>query len=103
MWVKAVEKAGTLDPDKVIAALPGTEAPNLTGGTSKMLSNHHITKPVMIGEIRADGQYDVVWQTSDLVPGDAWSDFLEGSKDLESDWTDKKCGNFNTKTSKCGS
>jgi urea transport system substrate-binding protein len=103
MWVKAVEKAGTTDPDKVIDALPGTEAPNLTGGISKMLPNHHITKPVMIGEIRKDGQFDVVWQTKDLVPGDAWSDFLDGSKDLEADWVTKKCGNFNVKTNKCGS
>ena len=103
MWVKAVEKAGTFDVDKVIDALPGIEAPNLTGGISKMLPNHHITKPVLIGEIRADGQYDVVWQTKDLVPGDAWTDYLEGSKDLEADWVGKKCGNFNTKTGKCGS
>ena len=102
MWVKAVEKAGTVDPDKVIDTLPGIEAPNLTGGVSKMLPNHHITKPVMIGEIRADGQFDVVWQTKGLVPGDAWSDFLDGSKDLEADWVDKKCGNFNTKTNSCG-
>ena len=102
MWVKAVEKAGTTDPDKVIDALPGIEAPNLTGGVSKMLPNHHITKPVMIGEIRADGQFDVVWQTKDLVPGDAWSDFLEGSKDLEADWVTLKCGNYNTKTKTCG-
>lgn len=102
MWVKAVEKVGTTDPDKVIDALPGIEAPNLTGGISKMLPNHHITKPVMIGEIRADGQFDVVWQTKELVPGDAWSDFLPGSKDLIADWVEKKCGNFNTVTNKCG-
>jgi urea transport system substrate-binding protein len=102
MWVKAVEKAKTVDPDKVIEALPGIEAPNLTGGTSKMLANHHITKPVFIGEIRADGQFDVVWQTKDLVPGAAWSPHLEGSKDLVADWVEKKCGNFNTKTGKCG-
>ena len=82
MWVKAVEKAGTTDPDKVIDALPGIEAPNLTGGTSKMLPNHHITKPVFIGEVRGDGQFDVVWKTPGLVPGDAWSKYLDGSKDL---------------------
>ena len=102
MWVKAVESAGTTDPDKVIDALPGIEVPNLTGGVSKMLPNHHITKPVMIGEIRDDGQFDVVWQTEGLVPGDAWSDFLDGSKDLDADWVEKKCGNFNTKTGQCG-
>ncbi len=57
----------------MIDALPGTEAPNLTGGVSKMLPNHHITKPVFIGEIKADGQFDVVWKTPSLVAGDAWS------------------------------
>jgi urea transport system substrate-binding protein len=102
MWVKAVEKAGTVDADKVIDTLPGTEVPNLTGGTSKMLPNHHITKPVFVGEINDNGQFDVVWKTEDLVPGDAWSDSLEGSKDLDSDWVNLKCGNYNTKTKKCG-
>ncbi|HZB38807.1 MAG TPA: ABC transporter substrate-binding protein, partial [Beijerinckiaceae bacterium] len=102
MWVKAVEKAGTTDPDKVIATLPGTEAPNLTGGISKMLPNHHITKPVFIGEIKGDGQFDVVWKTDGLVPGDAWSKELEGSRDLVADWVTLKCGNYNTKTKKCG-
>jgi urea transport system substrate-binding protein len=102
MWVKAVEKVKSTDPDKVIDALPGTEAPNLTGGTSKMLPNHHITKPVFIGEVRADGQFDVVWKTPNLVPGDAWSKYLPGSKDLEADWVTLKCGNYNTVTKKCG-
>ncbi|MGO4666634.1 urea ABC transporter substrate-binding protein [Bosea sp. 2RAB26] len=101
MWVKAVEKAKSTDPDKVIDALPGIEAPNLTGGVSTMLPNHHITKPVLIGEIKADGQFDVVSKTG-LVPGDAWSKELDGSKDLVGDWVEKKCGNFNVKTSKCG-
>jgi len=102
MWVKAVEKAGSTDPDKVIDAIVGVEVPNLTGGTSKMLANHHITKPVLVGEILEDGQFETVWQTDGLVPGDAWSDHLPGSKDLISDWPGKKCGNFNTKTETCG-
>jgi urea transport system substrate-binding protein len=102
MWVKAVEKVKSTDPDKVIAALPGTKAPNLTGGMSEMLPNHHITKPVFIGEVRADGQFDVVWKTKGLVPGDAWSDFLPGSKDMKSDWPGLKCGNYNTAMNKCG-
>src|SRR5579883_867061 len=101
MWVKAVEKVKSTDADKVIDALPGTEAPNLTGGMSKMLPNHHITKPVFIGEIKGDGQFSVVYKTKDLVPGDAWSKELEGSKDLIGDWVGKKCGNYNVKTNKC--
>ena len=67
-----------------------------------MLPNHHITKPVLIGEIKGDGQFDVVWQTDGLVPGDAWSKELEGSQDLVADWVTLKCGNYNTKTKKCG-
>jgi urea transport system substrate-binding protein len=102
MWVKAVEKAGTTDPDKVIDAIVGVEVPNLTGGVSKMLPNHHITKPVLIGEIKEDGQFETVSQTDALVPGDAWSKFLDGSKDLIADWKDLKCGNYNTVTKKCG-
>ncbi len=101
MWVKAVQKAGTTDTDKVVDAIIGIEAPNLTGGVSKMLPNHHITKPVLIGEIQEDGQFLTVSKTDGLVPGDAWSDYLEGSKDLESDWIKLKCGNYNTKTKKC--
>src|SRR5881398_1397516 len=86
MWVKAVEKAGTTDPDKVIDAMIGVSVPNLSGGYSTMMPNHHITKPVLIGEIQADGQFETVWQTPGLVVGDEWSDYLEGSKDLISDW-----------------
>jgi len=102
MWVKAVEKVGSTDADKVIEALPGIQAPNLTGGVSTMLANHHITKPVFIGEIRADGQFDVVWKTEGLVPGAAWSPYLEGSKDLVADWVTLKCGNYNKVTQRCG-
>ena len=103
MWVEAVEKAGTTDPEAVQEAIIGVEVPNLTGGTAVMLANHHITKPVLIGEIQDDGQFAVVWETDGLVKGDAWSDFLPGSKDLISDWTAPiKCGNYNTKTKSCG-
>ena len=63
MWVKAVEKAKTTDVNKVTDAMIGLEAPNLTGGIAKMLPNHHLTKPVLIGEVRADGQFDTVWKT----------------------------------------
>ncbi|HEY4363549.1 MAG TPA: urea ABC transporter substrate-binding protein [Bryobacteraceae bacterium] len=101
LWVKAVTKAGTTDVAKVIAALPGTETPNLTGGIAKVLPNHHITKPVYIGEVKGDGQFNVVWKSTGTVPGDAWSDFLPGSKDIEADWVTLKCGNYNKTTKVC--
>ncbi len=102
MWVKAVTKAGSTDPAAVQKAIIGVEAPNLSGGTAKMLPNHHITKPVLIGEIQEDGQFATVWKTEGLVPGDAWSDYLPESKIIEADWTEKlNCGNYNTVTKKC--
>ena len=101
LWVKAVEQAGTTDVDAVLEALPGTETPNLTGGIARVLPNHHITKPVYIGEVRANGQFDVVWQTDGTVPGDAWSDFLPVSEDTEADWVNRNCGNYNTQTNVC--
>jgi urea transport system substrate-binding protein len=102
MWVEAVKKAGTTDPAIVGDALIGVTVPNLTGGYSAMMPNHHITKPVLIGEIQDDGQFETVWETSGLVAGDAWSDFLPGSKDLISDWRQPlSCGNYNVKTGKC--
>ena len=103
MWVKAVEKAGTIDPDAVIEAIVGVSVPNFSGGYSTMMPNHHITKPVLIGEIQADGQFETVWQTPGLVVGDEWSDYLLDSKDLIADWrAPLMCGNFNVATGKCG-
>ena len=102
MWAKAVEKAGTTDVDKVESAMIGVTSPNLTGGTAVMNKNHHLSKPVLIGEIQSDGQFEVVWETDGVVPGDAWSDFLPGSMDIVADWVPPiKCGNFNVKTAKC--
>jgi urea transport system substrate-binding protein len=102
MWAKAVEKAGTTDVDKVEQAMIGITSPNLTGGTAVMNRNHHLSKPVLIGEIQSDGQFEVVWETDGVVPGDAWSDFLPGSMDIVADWVAPiKCGNFNAKTGTC--
>ncbi|MDP2087081.1 MAG: urea ABC transporter substrate-binding protein [Gemmobacter sp.] len=100
MWVQAVEKAGTTDVDAVRTAMYGLEVPNLTGGIAKMLPNHHLTKPVLIGEIRADGQFDIISAT-EPVPGDAWTDYLPESKVLESDWASLGCGMYNTETKTC--
>ena len=100
MWVQAVEKAGTTDVDAVRDAMYGQKVPNLTGGTAEMLPNHHLTKPVLIGEIREDGQFDIISQTAE-VPGDAWTDFLPESAVLTSDWPGLGCGMYNTETQSC--
>ena len=102
MWAEAVTKAGTTDPEAVQEAIIGVTVPNLTGGMATMMPNHHITKPVFIGEIQSDGQFDVVWETSGTVVGDAWSDFLPGSANITADWTPPlSCGNYNTVTGQC--
>ena len=103
MWVKAVEKAGTTDVDTVIDEIIGVTVPNLSGGYSAMMPNHHITKPVLIGEIQDDGQFEIVDETDGLVVGDAWSDYLPDSAKLISDWRKPlNCGNFNVETKECG-
>ena len=100
MWAKAVEAAGTTDATAVQDAIIGIEVPNLSGGISQMLPNHHITKPVLIGEIQDDGQFATVWETDGLVAGDAWSDFLPESKIVVADWTSKLgCGNYKDRKS----
>ncbi|MEC7816666.1 MAG: urea ABC transporter substrate-binding protein [Pseudomonadota bacterium] len=103
MYIEAVKKAGTTDVDAVKDAIIGVTVPNLTGGYATMMPNHHITKPVLIGEIQDNGQFSVVWETPSTVAGDAWSDFLPGSRDLIADWrTPMSCGNFNVTTGSCG-
>ena len=103
MWVKGVEKAGTTDPSAVIPAMIGVAVPNLSGGFSAMMPNHHITKPVLIGEIEDNGQFNIVSQTPGLIVANEWSPYLEGSRDLIADWRPPmSCGNFNVKTGKCG-
>ena len=100
MGVQAVTEAGTTDVDKVRDAMYGQTFPNLTGGVAEMLPNHHLSKPVLIGEIQADGQFDIISQTTE-VPGDAWTDFLPESKVLVSDWKGLGCGMYNTETKTC--
>ena len=100
LWAQAVEEAGTTEVDAVSDAIIGMETPNLTGGTATMLPNHHLAKPVLIGEITEDGQFDIISQTEE-VPGDAWTDYLPESAVLKSDWKELGCGMYNTETESC--
>jgi len=94
MWKQAVEQAGTTDVDAVRQAMYGQKVANLTGGIAVMNTNHHLSKPVLIGEVQDDGQFDIVWETEGTVVGDAWSDFLPESAKLTADWTYPwVCGN----------
>jgi urea transport system substrate-binding protein len=90
MWKQAVEKAQSTDVDKVIAAMAGQTYPAPGGFTSKMdEKNHHLHKPVFIGEIKADGQFNVVWKTPGPVKAKPWSPYIAGN-DTKPDEPTKK-------------
>ncbi len=81
MWAQAVEKAKSTDTDKVIAAMAGQTFKAPGGFVSTMdKENHHLHKPVFIGEIKADGQFNVVWKTKGPVQADPWSDYIAENK-----------------------
>ena len=80
MWAQAVKKAGSTDTDKVIAAMAGQTFPAPGGFMSKMdEKNHHLHKPVFIGEVKADGQFKVVWKTPGPVKAQPWSPYIPGN------------------------
>jgi len=81
MWKQAVEQAKTTDVDKVIEAMGGQTFAAPDGFTIQMdATNHHLHKPVYIGEIQADGQFNVVWKTDGPVRAQPWSPYIAGNE-----------------------
>jgi urea transport system substrate-binding protein len=94
MWTQAVLQAGTTEVDAVRQAMYGQKVKAPSGFTAVMNTNHHLSKPVMIGEIRPDGQFSVVWQTKGPIKAEAWSKYIPESAKLTADWTFPwVCGN----------
>jgi urea transport system substrate-binding protein len=90
MWKQAVEKAKSTDVDKVIAAMGGQKFNAPDGFDIKMdEKNHHLWKPVFIGEVQKDGQFNVVWKTKGPIRAQPWSQYIEGN-DKKKDEPDKK-------------
>ncbi|HSV83417.1 MAG TPA: urea ABC transporter substrate-binding protein [Ramlibacter sp.] len=90
MWKQAVEKAKSTDVDKVIAAMAGQTFKAPSGFTAKMdEKNHHLHKPVFIGEVKGDGQFNVVWKTPGPVKAKPWSPYIQGN-DKKKDEPDGK-------------
>ncbi|MGZ5102342.1 MAG: urea ABC transporter substrate-binding protein [Usitatibacter sp.] len=80
MWKQAVEKAKSFDTDKVVAAMGGQTFKAPDGFLVKMdEKNHHLHKPVFIGEVKADGQFNVVWKTPGPIKAQPWSPFIAGN------------------------
>lgn len=80
LWKQAVEKAGSTNVDQVIAAMGGQSFKAPDGFTIKMdEKNHHLWKPVFIGEVKADGQFNVVWKTKGPIRAQPWSPYIAGN------------------------
>jgi len=95
MWAQAVEQAGTTDVDAVRQAVGGQVVRAPSGFDITMdAKNHHLHKPVLIAEVQADGQFDIVWNTEGPVRAQAWSPFIPDSAKKVADWTYPwVCGN----------
>jgi urea transport system substrate-binding protein len=94
MWAQAVQQAGTTDVDAVRQAMYGQQVRSPGGYDVAMNTNHHLSKPVMIGEIQSDGQFQTVWQTEGPIKAAAWSPYIPESAKLTADWTYPwVCGN----------
>ena len=95
MWAQAAEQAGTTNVDAVRQAVGGQTVQSPSGYTITMdAANHHLHKPVVIGEITENGQFDVVWKTDGPIRAQAWSPHIPDSKEKVADWTYPwVCGN----------
>ena len=95
MWAQAVQQAGTTNIDAVRQAVGGQTVQSPSGFNITMdAANHHLHKPVVIGEIQEDGQFEVVWQTKGPIRAQAWSPFIPESAKKVADWTYPwVCGN----------
>ena len=95
MWAQAVEQAGTINIDAVRQAIGGQTVQSPSGFEITMdAKNHHLHKPVVIGEVQADGQFEVVWKTDGPIRAQAWSPFIPESAKKVADWTYPwVCGN----------
>lgn len=81
MWKQAVEQAKTTDIEKVIAAVGGQRFKAPDGYTVEMdKTNHHLHKPVFIGEVQADGQFQIVWKSKGPIRAQPWSPFIPGNE-----------------------
>jgi urea transport system substrate-binding protein len=87
MWAQAVVQAGTTDVNAVRQAMYGQRTKAPSGFEVVMNTNHHLSKPVMIGRVNSSGTFDVIWQSINPVRADAWSRYIPDSAKRTADWT----------------
>jgi urea transport system substrate-binding protein len=72
LWKLTVEKAGSFDIDKVAAASPGIEFKGAPEGYVRIHENHHLWSKTRVGRARPDGQYDLIYETAELMEPDPY-------------------------------
>jgi urea transport system substrate-binding protein len=87
MWAQAVVQAGTTDVDAVRQAMYGQRLKAPSGFEEVMNTNHHLSKPVMIGKMNFSGTFDIIWQSINPVRADPWSKYIPESARRTADWT----------------
>jgi urea transport system substrate-binding protein len=87
MWAQAVSQAGTADVNAVRQAMYGQRVRAPSGFEVVMNTNHHLSKPVMIGKLEASGTFDVVWRSMSPIKASVWSRYLPESAKRIADWT----------------
>ena len=86
MWAQAVVQAGTTDVNAVRQAMYGQRIKAPSGFEVVMNTNHHLSKPVMIGRVNSSGTFDVIWQSINPVRANAWSRYIPDSAKRTADW-----------------
>jgi urea transport system substrate-binding protein len=87
MWAQAVAQADNTAVDAVRQAMYGQRVKAPSGFEIVMNTNHHLSKPVMIGRINSTGTFDVIWRSINSIRADAWSKYIPDSARRTADWT----------------
>ena len=85
MWAQAVTQAGTSDANAVRQAMYGQRIKAPSGFEVVMHTNHHLSKPAMIGKLNPDGRFDVVWRSINSIKASVWSRYIPESAKLTAD------------------
>ncbi|WP_275168413.1 urea ABC transporter substrate-binding protein [Bradyrhizobium sp. CSS354] len=87
MWAQAVSQAGTVEVNAVRQAMYGQRVKAPSGFEVVMNTNHHLSKPAMVGKINSAGTFDVVWRSISPIKPSVWSRYIPASARLTADWS----------------
>jgi len=84
LWKEVAERAGSLDSEAILAALPGSSL-SLGGQVLTATGNHHVTRPAAIGQATSEGRFEIVWRSRESIQPRPWLGVEEadfGARDL---------------------